>query len=354
MCASRRVLLLSVGLALLAHVPARGQDLPDLTKLPPINPKAEAAIKKALDFLKTKQRPDGAWEASFGEATSISSLAVMSYLACGHEPGTPGPYRETIEKGIRFVLKSQKPNGLLVARTANGPMYCHGISTLMLAEVVGMTTDPALASECRAALVKAVELILKAQDIKKDANQTGGWRYQPTSADSDISVTGWQIMALCAAKSVGCAVPAENIDRAVAFLKRCAVKNGGGFAYQPGGAPNNSRTGVGMLALELCGTHHTPEALAGSEYLRKHPPKWAEQYFFYEVYYVPQALFQVGDEAFRDYYPRLVLILLEHQDADGSWLSGDGNDRTGGHNYCTAMAVLALAVEYRYLPIYQR
>jgi hypothetical protein len=37
-----------------------------------------------------------------------------------------------------------------------------------------------------------------------------------------------------------------------------------------------------------------------------------------------------------------------------SWLSGDGNDRSGGRPYCTAMGVLALAVEYRYLPIYQR
>ena len=33
---------------------------------------------------------------------------------------------------------------------------------------------------------------------------------------------------------------------------------------------------------------------------------------------------------------------------------GGGNDRTGGRNYCTAMGVLCLAVEYRYLPIYQR
>ena len=77
-------------------------------------------------------------------------------------------------------------------------------------------------------------------------------------------------------------------------------------------------------------------------------------YFFYEVYYGAQAMFQMGDAYFLAYYPRLVAILLDHQDKDGSWLSGDGNDRSGGRNYCTAMAVLALAVEYRYLPIYQR
>ena len=62
----------------------------------------------------------------------------------------------------------------------------------------------------------------------------------------------------------------------------------------------------------------------------------------------------MGDAYFLAYYPKLATILLDHQERDGSWLSGDGNDRSGGRSYCTAMAVLALAVEYRYLPIYQR
>ena len=65
-------------------------------------------------------------------------------------------------------------------------------------------------------------------------------------------------------------------------------------------------------------------------------------------------MFQIGEEAFRGYQKRLVSILLEHQQQDGSWLSGDGNDQAAGRNYCTAMGVLALAVEYGYLPIYQR
>lgn len=340
--------------AILIASPIRAQDLPDPTSLAPADPKAEAAVRRALDYLKSSQKPDGAWEASFGKATSVTSLAVMAFLACGHLPGEAGPYRETVERGIRFVIKSQKPNGLIVANTSHGPMYCHGISTLMLAEVVGMTADPALASDARAALAKAIALILKAQEVSKNRENVGGWRYQPSSTDSDISVTGWQLMALRAAKSAGCSVPSESIDKAVGYLKMCAVKPDGGFGYQPGGGPNNPRTGTGILALEICGTHLTPEAIAGAEYLLKNDPKWSSQYFFYEVYYCSQAMFQVGDKYFHKYYPKLLALLLEHQEKDGSWLSGDGNDRSGGRAYCTAMAVLALAVEYRYLPIYQR
>ena len=317
---------------------------------------SDESIRRALEFLKGSQKADGGWDAGFGRATSVTSLAVMAFLASGHVPGDPGPYCDVLDRGVRYVLDHQKSNGVLVTNTSHGPMYCHGISSLMLAEVVGMTNDAALADRCRVALSKAVDLILKAQDApgkRRDPRADGGWRYQPSSTDSDLSVSGWQVMALRAAKSAGCAVPSENIDRAVGYLKRCAFK-GGGFGYQPGGEPNNPRTGTGILALEICGEHETPEAVAGAEYLVRHPPRWGSQYYFYEVYYCPQALFQVGDKYFNAYYPRLVEQLLEHQDKDGSWLSGDGNDRSGGRVYCTSMAVLALAVDYRYLPIYQR
>ncbi|HAA48504.1 MAG TPA: prenyltransferase, partial [Planctomycetaceae bacterium] len=46
--------------------------------------------------------------------------------------------------------------------------------------------------------------------------------------------------------------------------------------------------------------------------------------------------------------------LLDAQDPDGSWRARHGSERTHGANYATCMALLALAVEYQYLPIYQR
>lgn len=319
----------------------------------PANPATDAAIRRALQYLKSTQKQNGAWDGGFGEATSITSLAVMAYLAAGHVPGAPGPYRETVERGVRYVLDHQHADGMLVSNNRGGPMYCHGISTLMLAEVAGMIPDPALADRVQNALSRAVDVIVRSQDIKKGTDHAGGWRYQPNSNDSDISVTGWQVMALRAAKSAGCAIDSARIDRAVGYLKRCAVKDGG-FAYQPRQSPNNPRTGVGILALEVCGTHLTAEAVAGSKFLLRHPPQWGSAFFFYEAYYCSQAMFQIGEEAFTGYQKRLVSILLEHQQQDGSWLSGDGNDQAAGRNYCTAMGVLALAVEYGYLPIYQR
>jgi len=349
----RTLILFLIMIFMLLISPIHSQDVGPRAKSS--NASSDLAIHRALDYLKSTQKPDGAWESGgFGKATSITSLAVMAFLSAGHVPGEPGPYRKAVESGIKYVLTNQKPNGMLISNTSHGPMYCHGISTLMLAEVVGMSSDPELAEGSRLALARAVDLILKAQDLAKEPNQAGGWRYQPTSRDSDLSVSGWQVMALRAAKSAGCSVPSEQIDKALDYVKRCAVRDGGGFGYQPGGGPNNPRTGTGILSLEICGDHATPSAVAGAEYLIKHPPRWSSEDFFYEAYYCSQATFQAGDKSFLSYYPQLVAILLAHQDPDGSWLSGDGHDRSGGKNYCTAMGVLALAVEYRYLPIYQR
>jgi hypothetical protein len=318
------------------------------------DPKVEAALKHALDHLAATQEADGGWKASFGPATSITSLSILALMACGHLPGQDGPYRDTLDRALAFVLRHQRPNGLIVASAGNGTMYDHGISTLMLAEVVGMRPDTdGPADNVREALGRAIALILRAQAVAKNTDNDGGWRYQPESTDSDLSVTGWQVMALRAARGAGMPVPSQAIDRAVAYVRRCAVAKGG-FAYQPGGGPNNPRTGVGMLALELCGEHGSPEAKAGAAYLADNGPEWASEHFFYEVYYCPQALFQVDENGFRQYQSKLLPILLEHQEADGSWMSPNGDDRTGGRAYCTAMAVLAMAVEYRYLPIYQK
>ena len=46
-------------------------------------------------------------------------------------------------------------------------------------------------------------------------------------------------------------------------------------------------------------------------------------------------------------------ILLELQLENGSWI-GSGSEAGAGEVYSTTLAILALAVKYHYLPIYQR
>lgn len=312
----------------------------------------DVAISKALDHLAKRQNPSGAWSLEGqGEATSATSLAVMAFLAAGHVPGE-GPYDLHIQRGVRWVLDQQQANGMFVRERGHGPMYSHGISTLMLAEVAGMTDD-ALAERCRDALKKAVRVILSAQLIRKDRGSQGGWRYHPASTDSDLSVTGWQLLALRAAKNLGCDVPAEHIDAAVEYVKRCSTRNRG-FGYQPSSGSSPTRAGTGILCLEICGVHHSPEALGAADALLQDPLRADQEWFFYGVYYCTIGMFQVGGKHWEQSKGHLIPLLLNLQAEDGSWSGRQGQERGLGTVYATSLAVLALSAEYQYLPIYQR
>ncbi|MGD9856064.1 MAG: prenyltransferase/squalene oxidase repeat-containing protein [Planctomycetaceae bacterium] len=316
------------------------------------------AVVRGLDYLSKAQQSTGAWETeSFGESTASTSLAVMAFLAAGHLPGE-GPYGKQINRGIRWVIEHQEPNGMIVHRKSHGPMYSHGISTLMLAEVFGMVPE-ADSKDVRRALEQGIALILKSQAVDKHERHKGGWRYQIDSKDSDLSVTGWQVLALRAAKNIGCDVPAEAIDDAVAYIKKCAAIRGNGpdfqgFGYQPGNGATATLTGVGILALEVCGDHHSPEAMGGAEYLLARPLRPGSNYFYYGVYYTNVGMFQIGG-AYADLTrAHTADMLLAVQQPDGSWVSDHSTERRVGPIYSTSLAILALAVDYRYLPIYQR
>ncbi len=319
--------------------------------------RVDSAVARALEYLAKTQKPSGCWESdAYGESTATTSLGVMAFLAAGHVPGK-GPYAEQIERGIDWVVDHQRSgkydDGLLAYRTSHGPMYSHGVSTLMLAEVAGMVS-PERSKRVRAALEKAVRVILTAQNVPKSERNSGGWRYQIRSSDSDLSVSGWQLLALRAAKNLGCDVPAENIDRAVAYVKRCNSAEEKGFAYQPGGSITSVRTGTGILALEICGEHHCDEALRGAEYLLQNPLRYDETYYFYGVYYCGVGMFQMGGKYWPAMRDQIRKVLLEKQAPDGSWIAGNGSEKRIGAVYTTTMAVLSLTVEYQYLPIYQR
>lgn len=332
------VLVLGSGPWLLAAEPAKPTE------------EMDKAINRALDFLFRTQDKDGGWRVHNAANPAVTGLAVMAFLSAGHVPGE-GIYGETVEKGIRNVLKAQHANGL-IASVGGHEMYHHGICTLMLAEVVGMT-EGKLAEEVRGKLEKAVEIVLKAQ--RMTGQHRGGWRYRVDGVDGDLSVTGWQLMALRAAKNVGCDVPPERIDMAVDYIKRCQDPASGGYRYQPGSRLTVACTGTGILGLELCGKHlhRSPEVLRAGAYLIKTPPHFGEYHFFYAIYYCSQAAFQLGGNYWNSFRPKLHQVLLNNQSSNGAW-SGPRNADGYGPNYGTAMGVLALTVEYRYLPIYQR
>ena len=325
----------------------------------PVPPKVKVAVDKALAFLKENQQPDGDFpHGSAAGSTAVPSLAVLAFLARGHVPGQ-GPYAYTIDKSVDFVLDSQKESGVLAREESNAVMYEHGISTVMLSEVYGMVDD-ARRARIDHALARAVQVIIDAQQPEgrpKDGPHRGGWRYTPKSGDSDISCTGWQLMALRGAANCGAAVPRQVLDEGLNYIKRCRVESGG-FSYQAeSGGPNQARTGTGVLSSILIGgDKNTPEVQKAAEYLLHNPPDNTNlEFYFYAIYYDSQALNQLGGKYWENVYPKLVDTLLALQQENGSFRfgGGSGQESDAGDAYRTSMATLALCVPYRYLPLYQ-
>ena len=342
--------------AMLTPVPLRGDD----DALAKYRKPVDEAVDKALAYLAKTQHAEGYWPSAYAKGnTAPTGLAVMAFLAKGYTPGC-GPYGETINKGIDFVLASRQPNGAL---SPDGLMYAHAISTLMLSEASGMV-DAERQKRIDAALSSAVKWILTAQQVKKAPINQGGWRYAFTSPDSDLSCSGWALLSLRSARNNGAQVPKEAIDQAVKFVLNCrqavpAGTNPGpagvGFGYTPPGNGTYAMTGVGVLSLELCGKHHAPESLAGGDFLLANPvTTFGGGNFYYGLYYVSQAMWQLGGKYWEGYAPRMYEMMLQHQAANGSWPAGIAGEGTAGPAFSTAMGVLAVSVSYCQLPIYQR
>ena len=67
-------------------------------------------------------------------------------------------------------------------------------------------------------------------------------------------------------------------------------------------------------------------------------------------------MYQLGGNYWKQWQPVSEKLLLEKQSQDGSWPPPPGatHEEQAGTIYTTAMAILSLGVEFRYLPIYQR
>ena len=329
---------------------------------PPGEERVDEAIGRALGYLRTQQKNDGSITDS-GNAHAMTALSVMALSAVGNQATDPTPEGETLRKALDYLLANerQRDNGYFGGDGSR--MYGHGIVTLTMAELLDMGVSPEQDARIRQRLRKGVDLILWAQDRKERNNERefGGWRYEPDSRDSDLSVTIWQLMALRAAKNAGLDVPREAIEKAVQYLRKCYKADtkgkervGGACGYQPGNNQSYAAGAAGLLALQVCGLYESDEVQGSADWLKAKKLEWDGRYFLYGTYYYAQGMYQKGGEYATHARREVEAILLAKQKDDGSWRAQHGEEHNAGSVYGTSMAVLSLCVKYHYLPIYQR
>ncbi len=325
----------------------------------------DRAVNKGVDYLVSVKRPDGS-VADHGHTIAMSSLAIMAMAAIGTQPGDKSARGEVMQAALDYVLKdgNQDREGYFGGRDGSR-MYGHGITTLMLTEMLGMGASIEQNEKIHRTLNAAIKLILNAQSVRKTASSAGGWRYGPGSTDSDLSVSVWQLMALRSAKNDGLDVPSQAIEKAINYLKNSYTsqqrrgRNGGetisGFSYTPGHHhPTFTMTAAGLLAMQVCGQYDSPMVRGASEWLLRNKPRNSERFFFYGIYYYSQGMHQAGGKYAEEANKLVPALLLDMQRSNGSWVARGGEERNIGTVYSTAMAILSLSVRYHYLPIYQR
>jgi len=317
---------------------AQHNDAPELTD------KASAAIDKGLKYLLKKQRDDGSWG-----SVAVTSLSLMAFMSKAEFPGY-GPNGDALNRAKDWLLKQAKesPDGYL-----GDSMYEHGLATLALTELWGMTRNKEEDDVIQKAIQAAVDVILRSQ------NAGGGWRYQPNpNCGQDTSVTVMVFIGLASARQAGIVVPNETIAKVVKYLRSAVSKNTGGFNYVPAGRSGSLQnesiacTGGGAYAAQLAGERGSEIVMGALRFLKERSPAIIDNnfgHYHYGHYYAIQAMVQAGDDYYAEWYPLIRDALIRRQGPDGGWKEG-GKDAS----YKTPMAIIILATPHRYIPIYQR
>ncbi len=307
---------------------------------------SEESVQRSLSWLLAAQEADGHWDIAKhgGEQkhdVAATGLSLLCFFGWGATHTDAGPYQDATQRAIDWLLKQMKEGGDLRSKD----MYDQGIATMALTEAYGLTKDEKLLEPAR----QAVAFILKAQH-----KETGGWRYGPGDP-GDMSVFGWQFMALKSAQMAGLEVPAEALTRAEKWLDKVGGGKAQGLYGYQGRSPAPAMVAEGMFCRQLLGRepdHATMQESAA--YLNTRAPDKKIDYYY--LYYGTLALFQHQGPVWAEWNPRMKKALMKTQKSDGaqagSWDPAGSHGSRMGRVVSTAMATLSLEVYYRYLPLY--
>jgi hypothetical protein len=313
--------------------PAFSQDLPG-RKEDVIPQQVELIYERGLEYLAKSQNARGHWDDAVGSEPGVVGLCVAAFLAHGEDPNN-GPHAAVIRKAIDYIISEQNDTNGYIGNN----MYSHCFATKALAEAYGLIDHPDVA----AALKKAVALILSAQE----RNKFKAWRYQPDSKDADTTVTGGQLVTLFAARNAGLEIPQKAINDGLAYIAQCRGADGSvGYTSPSGGKP--TLTAIGSLCLSLAKERDSKPYKASLEFLKRNIDYRDRYYPYYYEYYMAQALFHADEDTWREWNQRNIRYMATLQGRDGSF---PGNQ---GASFNTAGALLSLALNYRYLPIYEK
>jgi len=335
-----------------------------------VTPASERALQKGLEWLARNQGAEGNWNSN---NLGLVGMGALAFLSAGYLPGR-GRYGNTVRRALNYMTRNAKPSGLLNIANAQHDMYNHGLAAFALGQAYGMTNDKVL----NKVLDKALKLISNTQA------EDGGWDYRARrqGRGHDLSLVVMQAKALRGAMDSGLEVSPEVVGSAIQSVRRyyktrsgkngltnpkAAMLEAGQFTYNGGGG-TLAMAAAGVVCLQEFGQYGDWRIGKNLDVIQAAIGKAAKPGSrngsvpcgdAYTLYYVGQALYQVGGKRWRESYPRLRDYLVASQMLSAGESSQDGLWRGGrvggvpGDMYGTAVACFVLSMPNRYLPILQ-
>ncbi len=369
--------VMSVSVVAGGAVWAQPQRTTPASKTAPAPAPVSTAVDKGARWLASVQGADGGWGQDGGEASSArpgerlessgndvanTAVAALALLQAGRQ------YQPQVERALAFVLQrieASPADGLAITDRQGtqiqrklGPCIDTFLASMLMAQVDGRASTPALNARVRKALQKTVAKIEKHQQSDGSWNIAGGW--------APVLGTSMASRSLFEAKNKGVAVNAAVLDRAetytvsalsappppAAVAGRLSAGRGASVALA---APAES-AGVPLYqsaqALEQLSRTDMDRArnakqisaiqrqLADAAFVGGFGSMGGEEFFSYLN--ISDSMKRVGGDAWSKWHVNITQKIVGLQNSDGTWA---GHHCITGRVTMTSAAILNLTVD---------
>ncbi len=316
----------------------------------------ERVVARGLEWLASQQSGRGSpsglghWTANDGRyPTAMTAMVGVALLSEGSTT-TQGKYSSNIRRAVDYLLSKSQPNGLIGDPTHDDRYtYGHGFSMLFLSQVLGEEEDIDRRRELADVLSRAVVFTGRAQ------TDAGGWGYvsaQDGQGFDEGSTTITQVQGLRGCRNAGIPVPSEIIDKAIGYIRKCTLPDGGVQYNSRGGGGRPAITAAAIACLFNAGEYDSEYVPRLQAYCQRNLSNISNRGFghwHYAHYYYAQVLYREGGKTWTEYRDQIYARLVREANPDGSWSQG-----YIGPVYTTAINLTMLQLENGALPIYQR
>jgi Squalene-hopene cyclase C-terminal domain/Prenyltransferase and squalene oxidase repeat len=334
------------------------------------------AVDKGARWLASVQGADGGWGQDGGEASSArpgerlessgndvanTAVAALALLQAGRQ------YQPQVERALAFVLQrieASPADGLAITDRQGtqiqrklGPYIDTFLSSMLMSQIDGRASTPALNARVRQALQKTVAKIEKHQQSDGSWNIAGGW--------APVLGTSMASRSLFEAQNRGVAVDAAVLERAETYTvsalsapppPAARVAGGGGAAGRAAVAAPAEAAGVPLYqsaqALEQLSRTAADRVqnakqisaiqgqLANAAFVSGFGSMGGEELFSYLN--ISDSMKRVGGDAWSKWHADITQKILGLQNSDGAWA---GHHCITGRVAMTSAAILNLTID---------